>query len=156
MIIATKINIYQIVKKTNDGFEPLVNEFIKMSSKYAKVEVHSLFNNQISKAQTIGLKEAQRSYNEIFIPKLSSGYNIALDVLGKKVDSYKFASLFENQTNINFFIGGAFGFDTGFLAKCDKIISLSDLTMAHKIANIVLCEQIFRSLCILNNHPYHK
>jgi len=127
-----------------------------MSSKYAKVEVHSLFNKQISKAQTIGQKEAQQSYNEIFIPKLETGYNIALDVLGNKVDSYKFATLIENKTNINFFIGGAYGFDREFLTKCDKTISLSDLTMAHKIANIVLCEQIFRSLCILNNHPYHK
>jgi 23S rRNA (pseudouridine1915-N3)-methyltransferase len=30
------------------------------------------------------------------------------------------------------------------------------LTYAHKIANIVLCEQIFRGLCINHNHPYHK
>ncbi|MCG3715641.1 23S rRNA (pseudouridine(1915)-N(3))-methyltransferase RlmH, partial [Aliarcobacter butzleri] len=26
----------------------------------------------------------------------------------------------------------------------------------HKVANVVLTEQIFRSLCIQNNHPYHK
>ncbi len=127
-----------------------------MSSKYAKIEVHSLFNKHISKAQTIGQKEAQQAYNNLFIPKLGSGYNIALDVLGLKVDSYKFANLLENKSNINFFIGGAFGFDRDFLTKCDTTISLSDLTMAHKIANIVLCEQLFRSLCILNNHPYHK
>ncbi len=134
----------------------MVQEFIKMSSKYAKVEIHSLFNKQISKAQTIGQNESQLAYNEIFIPKLETGYNIALDVLGKKVDSYKFANLLENKTTINFFIGGAYGFDRTFLTKCDQVISLSDLTMAHKIANIVLCEQVFRALCILNNHPYHK
>jgi 23S rRNA (pseudouridine1915-N3)-methyltransferase len=127
-----------------------------MSSKYAKVEIHSIFNKQISKAQTIGQAESQKAYNEAFIPKLESGYNIALDVLGKKVDSFKFSSLIDGKQTINFFIGGAYGFDREFLTKCDQSISLSDLTMAHKIANIVLCEQIFRSLCILNNHPYHK
>jgi 23S rRNA (pseudouridine1915-N3)-methyltransferase len=127
-----------------------------MSSRWAKVEVHSLFNKQISKAQTIGQKESQKAYNELYIPKLQNGYNIALDVLGSKVDSFKFSNLIEDKININFFIGGAYGFDRSFLTKCDKTISLSDLTMAHKIANIVLCEQIFRSLCILNNHPYHK
>lgn len=127
-----------------------------MSSKYAKIEVHSLFNKQISKAQTIGEKEAQESYNEVFLPKLSNGYNIALDVLGTKMDSFKFANTLKDKTTINFFIGGAFGFRRDFLNRCDKVISLSDLTMAHKIANLVLCEQIFRSLCILNNHPYHK
>ncbi|MEA2018343.1 MAG: 23S rRNA (pseudouridine(1915)-N(3))-methyltransferase RlmH [Campylobacterota bacterium] len=151
-----KINIYQIVKKSNDNFEPIINEFIKMSSRYAKVEVYSLFNKQISKAQTIGEKESQQAYNELYLPKLSNGYNIALDVLGKQIDSFKFSKLLDDKITINFFIGGAYGFDREFLTKCDTVISLSQLTFAHKIANIVLVEQIFRSLCILNNHPYHK
>jgi len=127
-----------------------------MSSKWAKVEVHSLFNKQISKAQTIGEKKSQKAYNELYEPKLSTGYNIALDVLGRKVDSFKFSALLENKTTINIFIGGAYGFDREFLKKCNTIVSLSDLTMAHKVANLVLCEQIFRALCISNNHPYHK
>jgi len=127
-----------------------------MSSRYAKVEVHSLFNKQISKAQTIGEKESQQAYNDLYIPKLSTGYNIALDVLGKQVDSFKFSKLLDDKITINFFIGGAYGFDREFLTMCDTTISLSQLTYAHKIANIVLVEQIFRSLCILNNHPYHK
>ncbi|MCD4758909.1 MAG: 23S rRNA (pseudouridine(1915)-N(3))-methyltransferase RlmH [Arcobacteraceae bacterium] len=151
-----KINIYQIVKKSNDQFEPIINEFIKMSSRFAKIEVHSLFNKQISKAQTIGEVESQKAYNELYIPKLSTGYNIALDVLGKQIDSFKFSTLLEDKTTINFFIGGAYGFDRNFLKKCDRTVSLSQLTMAHKVANLVLCEQVFRSLCILNNHPYHK
>ncbi|PIF04142.1 MAG: 23S rRNA (pseudouridine(1915)-N(3))-methyltransferase RlmH [Arcobacter sp.] len=151
-----KINIYQIVKKSNDNFEPLIQEFIKMSSRWAKVEVHSLFNKQISKAQTLGEKESQQAYNELYEPKLQTGYNIALDVLGQKLNSFEFSKLLEDKLTINFFIGGAYGFDQKFLQKCNKVISLSDLTYAHKIANLVLCEQIFRSLSILNNHPYHK
>jgi len=127
-----------------------------MSSRFAKVEVHSLFNKQISKAQTIGERESQKAYNELYIPKLSTGYNIALDVLGGQVDSFKFSKLLDDKITINFFIGGAYGFDREFLRKCDTTISLSQLTYAHKIANLVLVEQIFRSLCILNNHPYHK
>ncbi len=47
-------------------------------------------------------------------------------------------------------------FERDFLKKCDTIISLSSLTMAHKIVTLVLLEQIFRGLAIKNNHPYHK
>ena len=151
-----KINIYQIAKNDRDEFEAIVKHFIKISSRFAKVQVHNLFTKNISKAQIIGKLEAQKSYSEVFIPKLNNGFNIALDVLGKKVDSYKFAKLLEDKTIINFFIGGAYGFSKDFLDKCDITISLSDLTYAHKIANIVLLEQIFRGLCISNNHPYHK
>ncbi|MFA9372649.1 23S rRNA (pseudouridine(1915)-N(3))-methyltransferase RlmH [Poseidonibacter sp.] len=151
----SKINIYSIVKPSKDESDILIKNFIKMSQKYANVEVHYIFNKTIAKAQTIGEKEAQQSYSDVYEPLLK-GYNIALDVLGKKVDSYKFSQILEGKNEINFFIGGAYGFKRDFLNKCDNIISLSDLTMAHKIANIVLTEQIFRGLCIINNHPYHK
>ena len=150
-----KINIYSILKPSKDNFDSIIQDFLKMSSKYAKVEVHYIFNKNIAKAQTIGEKEAQQSYSETYGPLLR-GFNIALDVLGKKVDTYTFSSLLEDKNEVNFFIGGAYGFQREFLQKCDNVISLSDLTMAHKVANVVLTEQIFRSLCIQNNHPYHK
>uniref|UniRef100_UPI0040478395 23S rRNA (pseudouridine(1915)-N(3))-methyltransferase RlmH n=1 Tax=Aliarcobacter sp. TaxID=2321116 RepID=UPI0040478395 len=151
----SKINIYSIVKPSKDEFDILIKEFIKMSSKYAKVEVHYIFNKTIAKAQTIGEKESQQAYSDTYEPLLK-GFNIALDVLGKKVDTYGFSSLIDDKNEVNFFIGGAFGFQREFLNKCDSVISLSDLTMAHKVANVVLTEQIFRALCIQNNHPYHK
>ena len=151
----SKINIYSIVKPTKDEFDTLIKEFIKMSSKYSKVEVHYIFNKNIAKAQSIGEKEAQLSYSETYEPLLK-GFNIALDVLGKKVDTYAFSALLEDKNEVNFFIGGAYGFQRDFLTKCDVTISLSDLTMAHKVANVVLTEQIFRALSIQNNHPYHK
>jgi len=150
------INIYQIAKNDKDEFDPLVKNFIKMSKKYAKVEVYNMFNKQISKAQTIGQKEAQISYSDTFEPKMQNGFNIVLDVLGKRLDSYEFSNMIQSSANINFFIGGAYGFSREFISKCDKVISISDLTMAHKIVNIVLLEQVFRGLCIANNHPYHK
>ena len=155
LFIMSKINIYSIIKPSKDEFDVLIKEFIKMSSKYAKVEVFYIFNKNIAKAQTIGEKESQQAYSDTYEPLLK-GYNIALDVLGKKLDTYAFSSLIDNKNEVNFFIGGAFGFQRDFLNKCDNVISLSDLTMAHKVANVVLCEQIFRALCIQNNHPYHK
>jgi len=150
------INIYQIAKNDKDEFDLIVQNFIKMSKKFAKVEVHNMFNKNISKAQTIGQNEAQKSYSEVFEPKMKGNFNIALDVLGKKVDSFEFSNIINSYSNINFFIGGAYGFSRAFIRKCNIIVSFSDMTMAHKVANIVLLEQIFRGLCIKNNHPYHK
>lgn len=150
-----KINIYAIVKPNKDEFDKLANEFIKMCSKFAKVEVHAIFNKNIAKAQTINETEAQKSYTQAFLPYMK-GHCIALDVLGKKIDSFEFSKLITNSSEVNFFIGGAYGFERDFLKKCDTIISLSSLTMAHKIVTLVLLEQIFRGLAIKNNHPYHK
>jgi rRNA large subunit m3Psi methyltransferase RlmH len=57
---------------------------------------------------------------------------------------------------VKFFIGGAYGFEDSFLQKSDAIISLGKLTMSHKIAKVVLLEQIYRGFSILSNNPYHK
>jgi len=150
------INIYQIAKNDKDEYDPIVKNFLKMSKKYSNVKINNMFNKNIGKAQTIGLKESQKAYAAVFEDKMNGNFNIALDVLGKKIDSFEFSSLIQSHANINFFIGGAYGFSREFISKCDTVISISDMTMAHKIVNIVLLEQIFRGLCIANNHPYHK
>ena len=54
------------------------------------------------------------------------------------------------------FIGVAYGFEDDFLKKSDVIVSLGKITMSHKIAKVVLLEQIYRGFSILTNHPYHK
>lgn len=151
-----KINIYSIQKKSTDEYSALVAEFVKMSKKFATVCDYQLFPSSVAKAALQSESIAKKSYTQTFEPYMENGFNIALDVLGSKVDSFKFASLLENKNEVNFFVGGAYGFEREFLDKCDVMISLSPLTMTHKLAHLILCEQIFRGLAINNNHPYHK
>lgn len=150
-----KISIYSIEKSISADIKNLSSEFIKMSSKWAKVEDISIFNNQISNAQNIGVNEAKLSYTKAYEPYFKD-LTIALDVKGKSIDSHEFSNIFQNKSSVKFFIGGAYGLEDSFLKKCDHVISLSSLTFAHKIAKVVLLEQIYRALCIQNNHPYHK
>ncbi|WP_458701073.1 23S rRNA (pseudouridine(1915)-N(3))-methyltransferase RlmH [Sulfurospirillum sp. 1307] len=149
------IKIFSIEKSSNKLVDELNKEYIKMISKYSSINDMTIFNKQIALAQTKGAKEAKESYRKAYEPHLK-GYNIALDVKGYECDSFEFSKIFDNHTNINFFIGGAYGFDDEFLNKTQKVISLSKLTFAHKIAKVVLYEQIYRGLCIKSNHPYHK
>jgi 23S rRNA (pseudouridine1915-N3)-methyltransferase len=72
------------------------------------------------------------------------------------VDSYEFAKELKDSMTVNFFIGGAYGFEREFLSKCNKAISFGKITLSHKLVKVVLLEQIFRGLTINNNHPYHK
>lgn len=151
-----KINILSIAKKENDHYEPIRQEYTKLISKHATLEDTVLFNKKIASAQTQGTKMAQGSYSEVFEPYLSKSYNIMLHPDGKLIDSFEFSKLLSDKMSINFFIGGAFGFEDEFIKKSDKTISLGKLTMSHKIAKVVLLEQIYRGFSILTNHPYHK
>jgi 23S rRNA (pseudouridine1915-N3)-methyltransferase len=117
-------------------------------------------SKDIAKKQSSGnIEEIESSYSNGLEKYLVSGdgfFNVILDPLGKEFSTEKFAKILDENSKINFFIGGAYGFSREFVKRGDLTISLSQLTMSHKIAKIVLLEQIYRALTINNNHPYHK
>jgi len=152
-----KINIYIIDKKSKDKlYAPLIEHYIKISKPFAKVEVFEIFTKEITKAHDISTEASQKSYTIALEKYLSNGYNIALNPESKEVDSFKFSNLLKDRGVVNFFIGGAYGLESDFLTLCNNDISLGKITLSHKLAKVVLMEQIFRGLTILNNHPYHK
>ncbi len=92
--------------------------------------------------------------------KEKEAVNILLDIEGSKLNSVEFSEYIIDQAdinqNINFFIGGSEGIDRKYFGDFDKIISFGDLTWPHKMFKMMLLEQIYRSITIINKHPYHK
>ena len=152
-----KINIYIIDKKSKDKlYSPLIEHYTRIAKPFAKVEVFEIFTKDIAKAHDISTSASQKSYTIALEKHLVGGYNIALNPDSKGLDSFEFSNLFKDRGVVNFFIGGAYGLESHFLGQCNKSISLGKITLSHKLAKVVLMEQIFRGLTILNNHPYHK
>jgi len=152
-----KIRIYIIDKKAKkELYDPLIEHYIKSARKWADVEVHEIFNRTIAKAHERTAAEAQKSYTHAYDKYLKNGYNIALDPNSPEVDSKTFASLLKNRGEVNFYIGGAYGFERSFIDQCNNAVSFGKITLSHKLIKVVLAEQIFRGLSIIHNHPYHK
>lgn len=151
-----KINVVSIAKPEKDCYSQLCDRFVKMSKRYAQLNAHDLFSSKVTKAQENGPESAQKLYAELLAPWLGRGLTVALDPAGKEMSSEDFARLMADRSETTFFIGGAFGHSKRFLQSCDRVVSLSKLTMSHKIAKVVLFEQIYRGLTILAGHPYHK
>ena len=55
-----------------------------------------------------------------------------------------------------FVIGGADGLDDSVKARAGKLLGLSRLTLPHALARVMLAEQLYRSVCIIKGHPYHR
>ena len=152
-----KINIYIIDKKSKDQlYTPLIEHYKKVAKPFAKIELFEIFTKDITKAHEISTQASQKSYTLAFNKYLSNGYSIALSPRGKEIDSYKFSNFLKDRSVVNFFIGGAFGLESDFIKKCNNSISFGKITLSHKLTKVVLMEQIFRGLSIINNHPYHK
>ena len=86
---------------------------------------------------------------------------IALCVEGKQISSEEFSSLLKTAENsgfsqISFIIGGAFGLSEEVKKVCDFRLSLSKMTFTHRIARILLLEQIYRAENFAAGGKYHK
>jgi len=55
-----------------------------------------------------------------------------------------------------FVIGGADGLDDSIKARAGKLMGLSKLTLPHAMARVMLAEQLYRAVCIIKGHPYHR
>ena len=79
---------------------------------------------------------------------------VALDERGKDLTTKQFAALLGEPTA--FVIGGADGLDPAIKARARLLLRLSALTLPHALAQVVLCEQLYRAATLLTGHPYHR
>lgn len=56
---------------------------------------------------------------------------------------------------VAFLIGGALGLPKDVVKKATRRLSLSNLTLPHRLARVVLCEQLYRAMTIIRGEPYH-
>jgi 23S rRNA (pseudouridine1915-N3)-methyltransferase len=79
---------------------------------------------------------------------------VALDERGKDLTTKQFAALLAEPTA--FIIGGADGLDPSIKGDASLLLRLSALTLPHALAQVVLCEQLYRAATLLTGHPYHR
>jgi 23S rRNA (pseudouridine1915-N3)-methyltransferase len=53
-------------------------------------------------------------------------------------------------------MGGPDGLDASVKAGADETLRLSDLTLPHALARVLLAETLYRAWSVLEGHPYHR
>lgn len=86
---------------------------------------------------------------------------VALEVGGEALSSEGFARRLDawgsrGKGEIAFLIGGAEGIPAETSKRADCRLSLSTMTLPHRLARIVLYEQIYRAFTILRGEPYAR
>ncbi len=93
--------------------------------------------------------------------KLGDDYIICLSDKGKMMSSRQLAGLMKKTElhypyPIVFVVGGFIGLKDRLLARADTLLSLSKMTFSHEMTRIMLLEQVYRSLNIIQGSPYAK
>jgi 23S rRNA (pseudouridine1915-N3)-methyltransferase len=86
---------------------------------------------------------------------------VLLDAHGSQLTSQQFARWLgahrdRGARELVFLCGDADGFPEELRRAAKEKISLSTLTLQHELARVVLAEQLYRALTILQGHPYSK
>ena len=79
---------------------------------------------------------------------------VALDERGQDLTTRQFAKLLSEPTV--FAIGAADGLDPLVRKQAFLLVRLSALTLPHALAQVMLCEQLYRAATLLTGHPYHR
>ena len=85
----------------------------------------------------------------------------ALDERGKELTSDELAQSLRRAMNggeqgIALVIGGADGLPKELAARAGFVWSLGRLTLPHRLARLIVLEQLYRALSILRGEPYHR
>jgi len=101
--------------------------------------------------------DARRREGEALLSKLKPE---ALDERGTLLDSVELARLVATARDAGrelvFAIGGDEGLDTPVRERAWKVLALSRMTLPHRLARLVLLEQLYRAFSMLRGEPYHK
>ncbi|MEE9313490.1 MAG: 23S rRNA (pseudouridine(1915)-N(3))-methyltransferase RlmH [Rhizobiaceae bacterium] len=133
---------------------------IKKSGK--AIGITALETIEITESRGSSSQQRKDDEEESLLSRLPQDcFLIAFDERGKCPTSREFATTLETTLNdgaqnIALIIGGPDGLSRSLRQKADHIVSFGSLTMPHQLVRILVLEQLYRSITILTNHPYHR
>ncbi|MBN1386432.1 23S rRNA (pseudouridine(1915)-N(3))-methyltransferase RlmH [Candidatus Woesearchaeota archaeon] len=147
------IEIVAFGKIKNQNLRILYQDYLKRISRFSKVSSIELKEAKDKNPMKIQASEAESASRYI---EKTSNYVVCMDPKGKELTSDQLADLLKTHPDSSFLIGGPYGWDTKVRELSHFAFSLSKLTFSHDLSRLILAEQLYRALTIINNHPYHK
>jgi 23S rRNA (pseudouridine1915-N3)-methyltransferase len=153
-----KLLIVAVGQRVPDWAQNAWDEYAKRFPFELKVELKAVKTEPRGSKSLETLYNAERQRIEEAIPK---GCRIVvLDELGTSLTTKALATRLQNwqleSDDVALVIGGPDGLDPAFKQSAHERIRLSDMTLAHAMARVLLIEQLYRAWSINTNHPYHR
>jgi 23S rRNA (pseudouridine1915-N3)-methyltransferase len=151
MLLCMQLTLVHVGARSGakDGYEALIQEYVKRSSAYADCRVEG-FRTEAALLAWLGRRKGR-----------AAPLAVLLDERGKEMSSQALAKWLgarrdEGVQQIVFAIGPADGWSDAARAQAGLLLSLGAMTLAHSLARLVMAEQMYRVLTILAGHPYHR
>lgn len=154
-----KTTLLVVGKTTDKHIEALTNDYIRRISHYMPFEIDVI--PKLKNAASLNATQQKEQEMLLIKKRLQDGdVLILLDEHGKELRSIELAAWFDRKKHsvtkrLVLLIGGPYGFHEEIYRMAHEKLSLSKLTFSHQMIRMILCEQIYRAMTILNGEPYH-
>lgn len=143
-----KVQIIAVGKLKDKGLRAAFDDYAKRLKRYgtfAEVEVRDGSESEV-------LARLEKALPE-------RGKVVALEVDGKLCSSHQLAEFVRSCEDgavpcVSFLVGGAYGLPQSLSQRADLRLSMSKMIFPHRLARLMLVEQVYRAFTILRGEPY--
>ncbi len=153
-----KLLVVAVGQRVPDWARMAWDDYAKRFPPELKLELRAVKTEPRGSKSLETLYAAERARIQAAIPQGTR--IVALDERGKALTTKALAARLSawqgGGADVALVIGGPDGLDPAFLATAHERIRLSDLTLPHAMARVLLVEQLYRAWSVNAGHPYHR
>ena len=153
-----RLTIVAVGQKVPDWAQAAYEDYAKRFPPEIKVELKAVKTEPRASKTMDTLLLAEKARIEAAISRGS--HIVALDERGSAVTTLQLAERLQawqlSGNDVAVVIGGPDGLDSQFKKAAHERLRLSDLTLPHAFARVLLIEQLYRAWSITIHHPYHR
>ena len=152
-----RLRIVAVGRDRSGLYAPAVEEYARRIARYARFELV-----EVPEARKhAGTPRAKDEEGEALLARLGERDRVVLlDERGTEETSAalarRVARWLERGQDVALVVGGSDGLSDAVRARADEVLALSRMTLPHRLARVVLLEQLYRAMTILRGEPYHK
>ena len=158
------ITVVAVGRLKDKFYEDAAAEYLKRLQAYAKVSVVEIRAVELP-SESPGeaeIAKALEKEGEAILQKSPAGAAVAaLCIEGKLFSSEDLAAYMNacggaGKSQLVFVIGGSYGLSDAVKKRADVRLSMSRMTFPHRLARVMLLEQVYRGFKIARGEKYHK
>ncbi|MCZ2496774.1 23S rRNA (pseudouridine(1915)-N(3))-methyltransferase RlmH [Xylophilus sp. Kf1] len=153
-----KLTIVAVGQRVPAWAQTAYDDYAKRFPPEIKVDLKAVKTEPRGSKTLETLYQAERGRIESVIPRGTRivvlderGTALTTNALAARLTAWQLAG-----DDVAMVIGGPDGLEPAFRAAAHERIRLSDLTLPHAFARVLLIEQLYRAWSVNAGHPYHR
>ncbi len=155
-----KLVMVAVGQKMPDWAQTAVDDYAKRFTGDLRLEIKTVKTETRAGQGLEAIYKAERLRIEAALSVLRNPRVVVLDERGASLSTLALAAKIKQWQlggdDVALILGGPDGLEPAFKASAHERIRLSELTLPHAMARVLLTEALYRAWSVNSGHPYHR